>query len=168
MLERGGCTNSVFAEFLERRRSVHLTFMIDATDDCQLRCRYCYFGRKGKKMMNIEAVLDGASNTVGVFRDKIRSVEFHYMGGEPLLAWREILALNANARRRFEEIGVEFRWSLTSNLVALDEAKAEHMVRESASIHCSIDGPPRIHDRNRPFESGATSFEQVASHVPLR
>lgn len=160
-------SNTSLCDYLENSKAIRLSVMVDATNMCQLDCRYCYYGRKGSQKMNVERVMAAAQNLAAVFQPKLCEINFHYMGGEPLLAWEEILALNALARPVFENTGVAFTWSLTSNLVALDERKAEHMILEKAGIHCSVDGPARIHDKNRPYRGGRPSFADVAKNVPL-
>ncbi len=159
--------NQLFCQFLDGRDSVDLSLMIDATNNCQLNCRYCYYGRKGSRLMDVGKVFTATKNLAAVFNGKMREVNFHYMGGEPLLAWDQILDLNERARNFFVENGVKFNWSMTSNLIRLDEEKTDRMVREKAGIHCSIDGPPRIHNRNRPYRNGSPSFDDVAKNVPL-
>jgi uncharacterized protein len=39
------------------------------------------------------------------------------------------------------------------------------MVAEGASIHCSIDGPSDIHNRNRPFKDGTGSYDATVRHI---
>lgn len=162
-------SNVSFCNYHERESDFVLTLMIDATRRCQLRCRYCYFGEKSNEDMQISRVFQAIRNFVGVFGSKLRRVEFNYMGGEPLLSWNNILALNAISREYFSERSIQFSWAMTSNLIALDERKAEHMIAERAGIHCSIDGPAFIHDRNRPFRNGKPSLRHCERHgLPRR
>lgn len=165
--EQNRKNNVSFCDYYENREKFNLSLMIDATNRCQLRCSYCYYGNKGSQKMHVGNVLAAASNLGAIFEPKLDEVNFHYMGGEPLLAWEEILELNATARSLFETKEVKFTWSLTSNLIALDEKKAEHMLKEKAGIHCSIDGPAKIHDKNRPYANGKPSFADVVKNIPL-
>lgn len=159
--------NIVFCEYYENRQKFRLSLMIDATNMCQLRCSYCYYGKKGHQKMDIFKVMAAAKNLVAIFEPRTEEVNFHYMGGEPFLAWEEILELNATAQRFFEKEETKFTWSLTSNLIALDEIKTEHMIQEKAGIHCSIDGPAKIHNKNRPYRNGRPSFDTVVKNIPL-
>jgi uncharacterized protein len=157
--------NDRFLSHLEESREIRLSLMVDATTACQMRCRYCYFGDKGHEMMDVTRILSAAINLSGVFGKKLTHINFHYMGGEPLMAWQSILELNSRAREAFGRSGVKFDWSLTSNLVGLDERKADHMLAEKANIHCSIDGPADIQNRNRPLADGRPSYNEVARNV---
>ncbi len=147
-----------------------ICLMIDATEACQLGCRYCYFRNKSSRSMDVKSVFESTQPIISWSRKnhKKESVRFHYMGGEPLLAWDKILDLNRLGREYCDSIGMNFSWSLTSNLIALDEHKTEHMLNEGASIHCSIDGPSSIHNKNRPYaKTNLPSFDDVAKHIPL-
>ena len=159
--------NTFFIDYCKKGGGKNLTLIINATNDCQLSCVYCYFGKKSKDKMDVEKVFHSAINLSGVF-EKLKSVNFHYMGGEPLLAWEEILKLNALAKKFYLEKGVRFKWGITSNLVDLDLEKTNHMIRENANIHCSVDGPADIHDRNRPYRFESTgSFLDVSKNIKL-
>lgn len=109
------------------------------------------------------------TKVVALFPHRLKNVNINYIGGEPLLAWDRILDLNKLAKDYFKKMEIPFRWSMTSNIVDLDEAKSEHMIQEKAGIHCSIDGPTDIHDKNRPFANanGTGSFSKVAKNIPL-
>jgi len=159
--------NGYSCRYLEGSEKIGISLMVDATNDCQLNCRYCYYGKKGKQFMNVNNVFRACSNMAEIFSGRLEHVNIHYMGGEPLLAWDRILDLNRLAEEHFERQGIPFRWSMTSNLVGLDEKKAEHMIEEGAGIHCSIDGPAEIHNHNRPFKSGRGSFSRIAKAIPL-
>lgn len=150
----------------DKNEGRELSLMVDATNMCQLDCRYCYYGKKGDRLMDVERVFRGIKNFVPT-QEGVARITVHYMGGEPLLAWPEILKLNQRVRQFCDQREFGFRWGLTSNLIALDEAKAEVMIREKAGIHCSIDGPAHIHNRNRPYCGGQPSFDDVVKGVPL-
>lgn len=150
-----------FTDFTHDR----LNLMIDATNICPFHCTYCYFGDKGERMMDVEKVFAGIKNFYPLFPN-IKWISFHYMGGEPLVAWKKILQLNAMAKDFFAARDIKFVWSLTSNLALLDDKKTEHMVHEKAGIHCSIDGPEDIQNKNRPYINGRGSYKDVIRHVP--
>lgn len=151
----------------KKDRGVSLSLMVDAANGCQLHCRYCYFGQKGVCLMHAERVFRGIVNFTDAFGSELTAVDTHYMGGEPLLAWGRILELNTLLRQHFSERGVKFTWGMTSNLVSLSKRRAEHMQSEHAGIHCSIDGPRDIQDRNRPLSNGGSGFQKVIEHIPL-
>jgi len=142
-----------------------LSLMIDPTNECQLNCSYCFFGQKGICKMNSEKTAKSVLNFVDAFSQNVQNISVHYMGGEPLLGWKQILYLNNKLRPAFKEREITFSWGLTSNLVGLSAEKAKHMVSEKANIHCSIDGPEEIQNKNRPLKNGKGSFKSVTKNV---
>jgi len=163
-----GGGNEYIGGYLDgKEENLGLQLLVDATNRCQLKCGYCYYGDKGNQLMNVERVFRACVNVTQIFSDRLRKVCIHYMGGEPLLAWKRILELSEKFGPYLKEQGIEFEWGLTSNLVGRDEIKAQRMIKERASIHCSLDGPEEIQNRNRPFKSGQGSFAAVAKAIPL-
>ncbi len=156
------------SKWRQYRQGDTLNLMVDATNACQLDCRYCYFGRKASRVMDVGKVFASVKALVSWFCGELENVNLHYMGGEPLLAWKQILELNRLVSEHCCSKGLSSAWSMTSNLVALDEEKAAHMLAEGARIHCSVDGPARIHNRNRPYaNTGRASFDDVRRSIPL-
>ncbi|NCN52102.1 radical SAM protein [archaeon] len=145
----------------------HYNFLIDTTNSCQLDCIYCYKGHeKNTQKMDVKKVW----NTVNSFlksNSQLRSFKFHFMGGEPLIAWSQMRKLNSLAKDYSEKNNLSFGWGATSNLILLDEEKKEVFIKEKASIHCSIDGPKKIHNQNRPYANGRGSFLDVEKNIPL-
>lgn len=152
------------AKTLVSFEQTRLNLMIDATNKCNLRCTYCYYGNKGKNYMNVGNIIKAVENFIPLFPN-LKEVNFHYMGGEPLIAWDQILELNALAKKLIIPKGYTYSWSLTSNLTLLDDKKTDHMLAEKASIHCSIDGPEFIHNKNRPYLNGHGSFQRVIKNA---
>lgn len=153
----------------KHHKSRNLIFMIDATERCNFQCRYCYFGEKGKRKMNVQKVFKSVCNSFMsiVTNCQVDGVELYYMGGEPLLAWQEILRLNELFKVFAEQNQIKFRWGMTSNISLLDEKKADFMIANNANVHISIDGSPDIHNKNRPLVNGLPSYEIVKKKIPL-
>ena len=150
----------------ELPRVDELTLMIDATNTCQLKCTYCHYGNKGCNYMQVDKLLNATSNFITTM-SPIKKVTFHFMGGEPLIGWKQIQELTCTAKTMMAEKNIAFSWSMTSNLINLDEEKAELMKKQKAGIHSSVDGPQFIHDVNRPFRSGKGSFVTVDKNISL-
>ncbi len=155
------------AKTLAKNNQASINFMIDATNICQLLCTYCYFGDKGKRKMNVFKVWQAVQNFLAAQLSTLKEVSFYYMGGEPMLAWDEIQQLNTLAKQSFDLQKIKFSWGMTSNLIALDEQKMKVMISQGAGIHCSIDGPAHIQDKQRPYVNGRGSFADVVKNIPF-
>lgn len=141
-----------------------ISLMVDATKKCQLKCSYCYFGKKAGCDMDPKNVINSLRNFTALFPN-LRNMNLHFMGGEPLLAWDMIVPFVDEVRELCNLKQVHFSWGLTSNLIGLDEKKTAYMIEQKASIHCSIDGPPEFQNANRPFLDGSPSYEAVVRNV---
>jgi uncharacterized protein len=135
---------------------------------CNLGCAYCYareggFGGAPKSMM-----LETAKASVDLMlADKQPGERAHlaFMGGEPL-ANRDVLrATTIYAAGRAEKQRVQLGFAITTNGTLLDESDAEFFEAYGFAVTVSLDGPPELHDRLRPFKGGRGSFERIRRNV---
>jgi uncharacterized protein len=76
------------------------------------------------------------------------SIVFH--GGEPLMGGlRHLAMLTGVIREAFKGTGIAVSLGLQTNLLLLTEQVADFLVENNISIGVSLDGPPRVNDRNR-------------------
>jgi uncharacterized protein len=123
------------------------------THDCNLGCAYCYAGAKFQRRMTSET----ASRAVALaFADGAPRVQISFFGGEPLLAWDELVRSATEAR------AVALVMSVTTNGTLLDEARAATLDALGVYVALSIDGVREAHDAGRPRIGGGSSFDQVA------
>ncbi len=140
-----------------------LTLTLCLTHDCNLRCRYCYAGRKYRHAMTqataaraIDIALDEAIRTGS-------GLDISFFGGEPLLEWpllqwcHSYLAEHA----RVAELPLPPRYGLTTNMTLLTPEKLAWLAERDYLIGLSIDGSPAMHDTNRRFASGEGSHAAI-------
>lgn len=85
-----------------------------------------------------------------------------FFGGEPLLTPSAIAAVCegfTSKQRKPPAFSI-----ITNGTVFNDEVK-ELLTRYNFKVIVSIDGPEEIHDRLRPYASGAGSYQKVASTI---
>ncbi len=134
------------------------------TNQCQLRCRYCYAvaGEKPPRQMSpdiAQIAIDYVSN-IALQRNRSHfEVSFHG-GGEPTLVWKTLKEISAYAHSR----PVPAKISLTSNGVWSREL-CEWIVNNIEGLTISIDGAPDAQNRLRPFASGKGSFDRVMRSI---
>jgi uncharacterized protein len=137
-------------------------FMIVPGMACQASCTYCFGPHNGISMTEsiAEKTLDFIAAIAEETQMKTVSVIFH--GGEPLLApfwiWEKILqGLPARIPQK------EIRWSVQSNLWALDDRFCELFRKHNVSVGTSIDGPKEICDITR----GKGYWERTMNGIAL-
>ena len=131
---------------------------------CNLNCSYC-FASQGKyhgerAVMSYEVgkrALDFLVENSGTRRN----LEVDFFGGEPLMNFNVVKDLVAYARSIEKEKGKNFRFTLTTNGVLIDDDVIEFANRECHNVVLSLDGRKEIHDRHRVDYAGNGSFDKI-------
>ena len=131
---------------------------------CNLNCSYC-FASQGKyhgdrAVMSFEVgkqALDFLIENSGTRRN----LEVDFFGGEPLMNFQVVKDLVAYARSIEKEKGKNFRFTLTTNGVLVDEDVIEWANRECNNVVLSLDGRKEVHDRFRVDYAGKGSWENI-------
>ncbi len=134
------------------------------TNQCQLRCTYCYAaaGESRPQVLSVElgqAVIDQACQNAQQLGQPHFDVSFHG-GGEPTLAWQTLTACVEYARQKTLPAAI----TLTSNGV-WPEKKREWLLDHLDSLSLSMDGGPQTQNRNRPAASGKASSGKVMKTI---
>ncbi len=160
-------TNDPYRKFINEfseHKTVVKALCLHVAHDCNLSCRYCFAGEGkyhgGSALMSYEVgkkALDFLIENSG----SRKNLEVDFFGGEPLLNWDVVKKLVEYGRMREKEAGKNFRFTLTTNGVLLNDSIMEFVNKEMGNIVLSIDGRKEIHDRMRPFRNGRGSYELV-------
>ena len=132
--------------------------------DCNLRCKYCFAGKGEyhgrRELMSYEVgcrALDFLiENSAGR-----RNLEVDFFGGEPTMNFEVVRRLVEYGRSREKDTGKNFRFTLTTNGVLLNDEILEFANREMHNLVLSIDGRKEINDRMRPTVSGTGSYDII-------
>lgn len=134
---------------------------------CNLNCSYC-FASQGKyhgdsALMSFEVgkkALDFLIENSG----KRKNLEVDFFGGEPLLNWEVVKQLVKYARTQEPIHNKNFRFTLTTNGVLINDDVIEFSNKEMSNVVLSLDGRKEIHDRLRVDYKGNGSYDKI---VPL-
>ena len=131
---------------------------------CNLNCSYC-FASQGKyhgdrALMSFE-VGKQALDFLVAHSGKRRNLEVDFFGGEPLMNWDVVKQLVAYARSIEKEAGKNFRFTLTTNGVLVDDEVIEFANKEMHNVVMSIDGRKKVHDRFRVNYAGQGSYDTI-------
>ena len=89
------------------------------------------------------------------------NLEVDFFGGEPLMNFDMINELVKYAREIEKKAGKNFRFTLTTNGVLIDDDVIDFANRECANVVLSLDGRKEIHDRFRVDYQGKGSFDKI-------
>ena len=90
-----------------------------------------------------------------------RNLEVDFFGGEPLMNWQVVKDLVAYGREQEKIHNKNFRFTLTTNGVLVNDEVMEFCNKEMGNVVMSIDGRKEVHDHMRPFRKGAGSYDLV-------
>ena len=90
-----------------------------------------------------------------------RNLEVDFFGGEPLLNFQVVKDLVAYGREQEKIHNKNFRFTLTTNGVLLNDDIMEFANKEMGNVVLSTDGRKEVHDLMRPFPNGAPSSDLV-------
>ncbi len=152
------------ADALAKRETVVKAMCLHVAHTCNLDCEYC-FAAQGKyhgerALMTFEVgkrALDFLIENSGTRRN----LEVDFFGGEPLMNFDVVKKLVAYARSVEKEHGKNFRFTLTTNGMLLDDEVIEFANREMDNVVLSLDGRKEVNDRFRKTAGGVGSFDVI-------
>ena len=131
---------------------------------CNLNCSYC-FASQGKyhgdrALMTFEVGKQAFDFLIANSGTR-RNLEVDFFGGEPLMNLDVVKELVAYARSIEKAHGKNFRFTLTTNGVLLDDDVTEFLNREMSNVVLSLDGRREVHDRFRRDYAGRGSYDLI-------
>ena len=138
-------------------------FLIDITKRCNLNCKYCF--RKLSCEVISDKVIDIACEKIkeNCTLHRISSITIQPWGGEPLLIPEKIERIYNN----FISSGIKVHFTLETNGTLLSDFLLHKLSRMNIHIGVSIDGCKYVHDVQRPFKSGAGSYDRIWHNIRL-
>lgn len=132
--------------------------------DCNLRCKYCFastgdFGQ-GRLLMSEEVgkkAIDFLLENSGTRHN----LELDFFGGEPLMNFDVVKKVVKYARSKEKEYNKNFRFTITTNGMLLDDDKIDFINKEMSNVVLSIDGRKEVNDRIRVRVDGSGCYDTI-------
>ena len=131
---------------------------------CNLNCEYCFASQgkyHGERAMMTFEVGKRAFDWLIENSGSRRNLEVDFFGGEPLMNFDVVKQLVEYARSIEKEKGKNFRFTLTTNGVLVDDDVIDFCNREMSNVVLSLDGRKEVHDRYRVDYAGNGSWEKI-------
>ena len=138
-----------------------LTLTLCLTHNCNLRCRYCYAGRKWQHSMSFETARRGMDLAIAEAKRMEGAVDLSFFGGEPLLEWDLLRRCYDYMQQHAPVEPAPPRYGITTNMTLLTPDRLEWLAERHFKLGLSIDGSPAMHNTNRCFASGRGSHEAI-------
>jgi uncharacterized protein len=151
-------------ELKARTAGVVKALCLHVAHTCNLNCSYC-FASQGKysgerALMSFEVgkrALDFLIENSG----SRHNLEVDFFGGEPLMNFEVVKRLTEYARSIEKQHNKNFRFTLTTNGVLIDDEVIDFANREMSNVVLSLDGRKEVHDRFRVDYAGNGSFDKI-------
>ena len=139
--------------------------VVQPTPFCNIDCRYCYLADRANKSVVARETLENLFTQVFAsgWIDQELSVVWH--AGEPLVLpiafYRDALTMIDGLK----PAGLPVKHSFQTNGTLIDDAWCDFIAEADIAVGVSIDGPQRLHDRNRITRSGRGTFDKTVAGI---
>ena len=150
--------------FKERSGNVIKALCLHVAHTCNLNCSYCFASQgkyQGERALMSFDVGKRALNFLIENSGTRTNLEVDFFGGEPLMNWDVVKQLVKYARTREKECNKNFRFTLTTNGMLIDEDVIDFANKEMSNVVLSLDGRKEIHDRLRVDYQGKGSYDTI-------
>ncbi len=147
--------------------SEELTVWLHITNQCNLRCEYCFVDKTIHKMNQDTAEKSIDAIYRSVLGSEFKSVKIKYAGGEPTLNFSALQYIHEYAITKFSGTGIKIRETILTNATYLDAEKVDYLWKNSVDVMVSLDGIGVHNDVQRHTVNGKGSFRDVETGLKL-
>jgi len=147
---------SRYREYLSSGPGLHI---IVVTLRCDHACRYCHASSKSMKRYDLDMNKDTAGKVVDmIFETTSPSINVEFQGGEPLANFEIVKFIVNRVLEKNKKVKKRLRFSLVSTMTLLDDKKLNWLHSKKISLCSSLDGPEKLHNKNRPKLDGKNGY----------
>ncbi|MEG0292256.1 MAG: thioether cross-link-forming SCIFF peptide maturase [Anaerovoracaceae bacterium] len=160
-------SEDIFREFapkMKKQQSVVKAICLHVAHDCNMDCGYCFAGKgeyKGEKGMMPYEVGVKALDFLVENSGSRHNLEVDFFGGEPLLNWNVVKKLVRYGRTLEAKHNKNFRFTLTTNGLMLNDEIIEFCNEEMSNVVISLDGKPDVHNNMRKTRDGGDTYDRI-------
>lgn len=148
----------------KKRNTVIKALCLHIAHTCNLNCEYC-FASQGKyhgdrALMSFEVGKRAIDFLIENSGSRV-NLEVDFFGGEPLMNFDVVKQIVAYARIIEKEKNKNFRFTLTTNGMLVDDDVIEFANKECHNVVLSLDGRKEVHDHLRKTVSGKGSYDII-------
>lgn len=160
-------SNDIYEDYIKefkQRSTVVKALCLHIAHDCNLACKYCfaeegeYHGRRA--LMSYEVGKNALDFLIANSGNR-RNLEVDFFGGEPLMNFQVVKDLVKYGREQEKIHNKNFRFTLTTNGVLLNDEIMDFINEEMANVVLSIDGRKEVNDKMRPSRNGKGSYDII-------
>lgn len=146
------------------KQTVVKALCLHIAHDCNLRCSYCFAGTGEymghRSLMSLEVGKKAVDFLIENSGNR-RNLEVDFFGGEPLMNFDVVKGIVEYAREKEKESNKNFRFTITTNGILLDEEKRAYINENMHNVVLSLDGRKEINDEVRKRIDGKGSYDRI-------
>ena len=149
---------------LDSRPVVVKALCMHIAHDCNLACKYCFAGKgeyQGERELMSPETGKKAIDFLVANSGNRKHLEVDFFGGEPTMNMYTVKQVVEYARSLEKSAGKEFRFTLTTNGLLLNDDMFDYINKEMSNVVLSIDGRREVNDRMRPLRGGKGSAYDI-------
>jgi uncharacterized protein len=138
------------------------------TEDCNLRCTYCYddfYSNRSFCHPNISmdvSTIPDLKKFIEKTHSKKEKIIFSFFGGEPVMNWNFITEFV----KETENLPFKKEYIINTNGTMLNSEKIDYLVSKEIKTGISIDGKRESHDVNRTYKNKKGSWQDTMRIIP--
>jgi sulfatase maturation enzyme AslB (radical SAM superfamily) len=137
------------------------------TQNCSLRCKYCFCGEKYRRNMPEEVAFKAIDWLLSPeVSGNQRRVEVDFWGGEPMMRLDLMRKVILHGKKTARRVDKQIRFGMTTNGVHLTPENVQLLDLLDVDYMISLDGRKETHDANRPLPNGEGSYDVIVKNLP--
>jgi len=140
-----------------------MKYTLCITQDCNLRCSYCYIDKKNSVMslQTAECII----NNIFDHNPPDEKIDIGFFGGEPLLEFELIKSLVSIIKDHPSYDSEQVELDIVTNGTIFSDEIGSFIAEHGIAFCLSCDGPPHIQDRFRRYRDGKASSTAVEGTI---
>jgi His-Xaa-Ser system radical SAM maturase HxsB len=149
--------------FLYSGASLHI---LTPTLRCNQKCVYCHSAAEKECQKDFDMDKKTADKVLNfIFQTPAKNITIEFQGGEPLLNFEIVKYVVKRAKEINVDYKKQIKFALISNLTCITEEIIDWIKKEEISMTTSLDGPKKVHDKNRILENGKPTYDIVVKNI---
>lgn len=141
---------------------------LHVSHDCNISCNYCFASQgnfHGETLLMSEEVGKKAIDFLILNSKDRKNLEVDFFGGEPLLNLDVVRAVVTYAKEKGKIHNKNFRFTITTNAVLLNDKNMDYLNDNMHNIVLSIDGRKEVNDRMRHTANNSGTYDVIIKNI---
>lgn len=151
--------------FIDNFKPKTYSFCLNISDECNLRCSYCFNPNKKNRVMPLDEAIRALETFFSLFSDGEKYFVDLSGKGEPLLNKDTIKGIADYCHLKSNELKREVLPMLVCNGTMLNEENVTFLQESGILFGVSLDGIKEVHDRYRKNVKGDGTYDSIIKNI---